>query len=166
MPKQAKLGIYAYNHNLKWMNNYALAIKALHECRDSPSLKHTEKFGPRMWAIIHKLISQYPIEPTKEEIVGCARLFNDVAESIPCKECRQHYLDMLANRKIVPHPIVDIAPRGNLIMNVLTWNMHNNVNKRLKKTLFKWHQYVETYKPLVSELDGKMKEFYSKYDLI
>ena len=166
MPRTAKLGIFEYNHALTWSNNYAISLKALRDCRDSSSLRFTEKFGPRMWNIMHMLMAQYPVKPSQSEIVQCATFFNELTESIPCKECQQHFRDMLGNKRIVPMPIIDLATNGNYTMNILTWNMHNNVNKRLKKPLFKWSQYVEKYKPIVKELKQTTIEYCQKRNLI
>jgi len=166
MPRTAKLGIFEYNHVLTWSNNYAISLKALRECRDSSSLRYTEKFGPRMWHIMHTLMAEYPVEPAQPVIVQCATFFNELTECIPCKECQKHFRDMLGNKRIVPMPIIDLAAKGNLVMNVLTWNMHNNVNKRLQKPLFKWTQYVEKYNPIVKELPDNYFKHFEKKNLV
>ena len=94
-------------------------------------------WGPRGWAWLHRLAIAYPDAPTAGEASGTfARIWAFVS-NLPCAECRVHATAHVAAR---PPPL-----GGSEELQQWAWEFHNAVNRRLKKRVVSYAEYMADY---------------------
>jgi hypothetical protein len=97
-------------------------------------------WGPIFWNAMHIVSLAYPAQPTEEDKAGTRAFFESLATVIPCPICRTHYKEMIA----ASPPAVN--SKGELI--VWVWEIHNEVNKMLKKPEMSMDDFLERMKNL------------------
>lgn len=121
------------------------------------------KFGPGWWDYVHRLAAK--------EIRNCPEdwdFFIKVLESYPkcfgCSECCNHFRNMLENKykKKIPHykKMKIEQTREGIGAYVMSVDMHNEVNNRLRKPIIRAEDLLELYLYTggVPEEDSKMKK--------
>ena len=104
--------------------------RELLECRVS-----TPKcWGPVQWLAIHQLLRGYPRNPMPSTQAALKAYLAALAHLIPCSICASHWADIA--------PTVDTSSRAA----ALKWSIdvHNEVNKRLKKPVLSYAEAVAT----------------------
>jgi hypothetical protein len=86
-------------------------------------------WGKHMWASIHFIATAYPDEPTEADKLTYHTFYTNLYKVLPCHTCRDHLKATLEN---------EIPLHANFLKNkeeLFKWtvNLHNVVNKRLKK---------------------------------
>lgn len=96
-----------------------------------------EQWGPPTWKSMHEISIGYSNYPTDQEKYDMQLYFEMVSRILPCKECRCHFRDILQK----------YPPNVNNSCTLQTWlfNVHNEVNKRLGKSVFSIDQYQNLY---------------------
>tara|TARA_B110000444_G_scaffold261027_1_gene310576 strand:- start:1185 stop:1628 length:444 start_codon:yes stop_codon:yes gene_type:complete len=111
--------------------------------------KNPNVWGPPLWDILHFLTFKYNSKEDKELYL---KLFSEyVLTLIPCPPCERHY-----ERRLVKIPI-DLRSREKLSRWLV--NLHNDVNKELKKPTMSYEKVVERYKKNESNRKRIMKSF-------
>lgn len=95
-------------------------------------------WGPITWAYLHLLTFLYPSKPTEKDKAQIKKNFQDVAESLPCENCKSHFSEELKN----------IDKHNNSMNQLSQWlvEVHNSVNKRLNKPLKNYKDVAKLYK--------------------
>ena len=88
------------------------------------------KWGPSLWFVMHTMSFFYPVYPTVSDISNYKAFYQNLAHTIPCQVCREHYSSLLQQYPIDDH----LHERRTLIEWV--WMIHNKVNERLGKDQF------------------------------
>ena len=96
-------------------------------------------WGPCLWQFIHIMTFNYPVKPTKEDKKNYLQFLQLLAKTLPCKWCRKNYSKNI-NEQDTKLDMNTMENRETLSR----WacNMHNKVNKILKKNTCK--KYDET----------------------
>ncbi len=100
-------------------------------------------WGPIFWNAMHIVSLAYPATPTEEDKAGTRAFFESLTTVIPCPICRTHYKE-----KITASPPA-VNSKGELI--VWVWEIHNEVNKMLKKPEMSMDDFLERMKYLKNE---------------
>ncbi len=100
-------------------------------------------WGPIFWNAMHIVSLAYPATPTEEDKAGTRAFFESLTTVIPCPICRTHYKE-----KIAASPPA-LESKGELI--VWVWEIHNEVNKMLKKPEMSMEAFLERMKHLSKE---------------
>ena len=99
-------------------------------------------WGKYQWTSIHFSALGYPNNPSLETKNKFKRYFNDILpEILPCEGCRKHLRDTLKNE--LPITDKDLQNKDNLFK--WTVDLHNIVNKRLKKPILSLEQASMIY---------------------
>ena len=119
------------------------------KARVIPNYPTNVEWGPAYWGILHGLAERAGSFTTTprlqvEERRKWGRLFNTLANAIPCYECRDHYRLMLRSINIL---VLNTMPYSELktFLKTTLWNMHNTVNVRLEKPEFPFESLETTY---------------------
>ena len=118
-------------------------------------VKNPKIWGPDLWHILHFLTFVYNSkedrEIYRELFLRCVPIF------IPCPPCRRHYLNRLIR---IP---INLNSRQNLSRWLI--NLHNDVNKSLKKEYFSYEKALKIYRPNKTNKE-KVKKSFVRYSNI
>ncbi|KAJ1883577.1 hypothetical protein H4R99_000463 [Coemansia sp. RSA 1722] len=95
------------------------------------------QLGRRTWYLMHVMASRYPVDPTKDEKQAVKSFLFLLSRLYPCGDCAHHFQQHLKKHP----PVVD--SRNDLEQYLC--NMHNVVNKSLKKPMFNCTEVHEAY---------------------
>ena len=97
-------------------------------------------WGPSFWFVLHTVSLNYPEQPTYVEKRTHHDFYRFVQHILPCEACRRHYKELFATYPIEPF----LTSKQSLV----TWvvMIHNQVNKRLGKSLITTHEVLANYK--------------------
>ncbi len=100
----------------------------------------TDIWGPPFWETLHFVSFSYPLQPTADDIRSYFAYYNSVSNVLPCPLCREH---MKAHIK--KHPIEYALANGR--PGLVRWviDIHNEVNKSLKKDEMTYDEVIELY---------------------
>jgi|SRR3989344_649447 len=90
----------------------------------------TTIWGPIYWKFIHYISVIYPREPNPWWKHLVSYILNNLAILLPCENCAKHY-----NAHLLKHPITNDILNSRYKLSIWGINMHNLVNKYLKKTI-------------------------------
>ena len=97
----------------------------------------TEHWGPSAWNFLHSITFSYPDSPSLEEQRNIEKLFDSLSFTLPCSECREHYIS-----EIIKNPI---DARSKTSLSIWLVDLHNRINVRLGKPLFLYSEAVSKY---------------------
>jgi hypothetical protein len=98
---------------------------------------HENHWGPWGWKFLHYITFQFPEHPSLKEQESAEVFFIHLKDLLPCEKCRKHY-----SREILMHPP---ATRSRTALSSWLVDLHNRINKRLKKPLFSYEQAEKEY---------------------
>jgi hypothetical protein len=100
---------------------------------------HSTIWGWMGWQFMHIISYSFPNNPTNEDKTNYIMFYRSIGEIIPCKVCRQHYLQRIRHANF----------NTNFISrDVLTkWlvHLHNNVNIGIRKSHFTYKDATTLY---------------------
>jgi len=99
-------------------------------------------WGPGAWNLLHIMSVNYPIKANRVREMKCQDFMGSMAYMLPCGDCGRHFLDYVTTHRTE----VKTACKSRLGLIALMTNMHNNVNKHLKKPRWKPEQSLAKYK--------------------
>lgn len=104
-----------------------------------PSLQNIAPhvWGPHGWKFMHAVALAYPENPSVEEKKAAAQFFTSLEYLLPCESCKQNYRKELQAFPLAP------ALESKQKLNEWLTELHNSVNKRLKKTVMSAEQVLE-----------------------
>ena len=102
-------------------------------------------WGPHLWFYMHTLSFNYPEKPNAENIENHLAFFENLKFTLPCENCRKHYIKFYENNKIDD----SLVSRQKLIEWVL--DLHNDVNRRNNKPQWSLDKLKKYYKEKYSE---------------
>ena len=85
-------------------------------------------WGPPLWHSLHVISFNYPIKPTKEIKKNYLEFFTNLQNVLPCKYCRDNYVDNLKNC-----PINSKVLKNRDSLSRWLYNFHETVNTKLNK---------------------------------
>lgn len=103
-----------------------------------------ELWGPFFWHTIHIVALGYPKDPTYSDKKAAKEFFESLQHLIPCSICRNHYTKHIQSTPITP----SLDTREHLIQ--WTIDIHNEVNKMLKKPTWTKSEVISYYKRIGS----------------
>ena len=103
-------------------------------------------WGPIYWNYLHMTTFQYPENPTLEDKRNYVRLIEIFIHTIPCNICKNDISDTIKISDL--QRVLD--SKSELIKYM--WNIHNIVNKKLKKNQLSLKKCILSYKNI---LEGK-----------
>jgi FAD-linked sulfhydryl oxidase len=114
----------------------------------------SKELGPGVWGLLHSTAS----DPSKFQELRS--LVNIIASSFPCKDCREHFQELLKQMPL--HPSIQYglekeSPLG------WTWTAHNAVNVRIGKPVYPWEDCKRTWSPGGPECDSCSRTPNSSY---
>lgn len=110
-------------------------------------------WGPCVWKTIHSLtvkIKDSHFNDKKKELID---LIFKICSNLPCPMCSEHCRGLLKKYKIL-----HVKTKEELI-NIM-FKIHNDVNIRLKKPLFKYEEVIPLYKSY--NLKEILNDYYNK----
>lgn len=108
-----------------------------------------EIWGPSLWYKIHTLALSYPFKPTNDDIKKYYNIYTNLWTIIPCEKCSVNYKRHLQELPIKPF----LSSKYKLFE--WTVNMHNLVNKELKKPIMPLQDALIMYKfPITINLNN------------
>ncbi len=130
-----------------------------------PAYPENKEWGPFVWMILHGLAERagqvvfdlYKNDERRAWIVFIPAIGN----MLPCDQCRGHFKEWLTNNPIhsistMPYP--EIKP----FLRNWFWALHENVNARLGKPSFPFHQLTATYGSVNINYQFKLVELIEK----
>jgi len=123
-----------------WLHYYfSIFGKMCYDC-DSTNKKKFQKTFNNIWTTIHTMTFQLKddISENQELSILVYGFFNVDIKKIPCMNCRNHYIQYLAQ-----HPISYV--KNNLDLQKWAFDFHNAVNKRLGKSIFSFSNTKNLY---------------------
>lgn len=94
-------------------------------------------WGPHGWAFMEAIVFHYPDNPTPEEKQAALNFFDSLMLLLPCEKCRKHYIE---NRKVLK---INVSSKDKLSRWLV--DFHNEVNKMLGKTEWKYEDVSKKY---------------------
>lgn len=113
-----------------------------------PNYPDTVEWGPVFWPVLHALAERAGAlrDPftQEDERMEWPRFLRAVADVLPCPNCREHYLEWIADNPFTP---LRALPYGQIRDWIRRWlfDCHNAVNTRNSKPLFYFDQLTPTY---------------------
>jgi hypothetical protein len=98
----------------------------------------SNQWGPITWNYLHLVTFMYPVKPTDKDKAQVKKLFQAVAESLPCETCRKHFTEHVSQMDKHTNSMSDLSQ----------WlvEVHNSVNKRLNKPVKAYKDVAKLYK--------------------
>ena len=102
------------------------------------------EWGPIFWNLLHILagrsggVGMLGIRP--DERRAWRNIIAGLPKTLPCEDCRKHFDAYLAKN---PFNIPDNYSEMNLYIKTWIYNVHEDVNKRLKKPSFKFEHLIQ-----------------------
>jgi hypothetical protein len=87
-------------------------------------------WGPSAWHFLHTMTFNYPERPTIEEQNSAEQFFLNLSKLLPCAACREHY-----EKEITKSPPLTSSK---VLLSSWLVDIHNRINKRLKKPIFSY----------------------------
>jgi hypothetical protein len=84
-----------------------------------------EEIGPKTWKYMHDFTDDYPDKPNEFDKTQAIALFEEIANTFPCRECRFHFKEEM----LLEPPRVESRCQ----LNAWLCRAHNKVNVRLNK---------------------------------
>jgi hypothetical protein len=101
-------------------------------------------WGPKRWRKGHLLAIRYAAVPTECERAQAFMDFWTLIHNLPCSECRKH-----ATQYARRYPPDFSSSRG---YQLWFWRFHNAVNRRLKKKIVSWDEYLSLFQADLAEV--------------
>lgn len=97
-----------------------------------------DKWGVHGWKFIHHIALGYPNNPSENEKNNYKSFFILLGNVLPCNICSEHYYENLLR-----HPLTDDVFSSKI--NLINWtiDMHNEVNKKNGKKIYKYDEALE-----------------------
>jgi FAD-linked sulfhydryl oxidase len=89
---------------------------------------HRAELGNAAWKVLHTTFARFPEKPTKDESDALRQYIHLFQRLYPCGDCAEHFGQILKQ----------FPPQVSSRNAAAAWgcHVHNEVNKRLKKSLF------------------------------
>lgn len=112
-------------------------------------------WGPSAWEFLHSTTFAYPDEPSQTDKLRYKDFFEQLCYVLPCKDCCLHYQQELVNTKL------DQALDSRDTLSRWMVEVHNNVNKRLGKTIVPYETVRKKYISYTGSMGRVSYEWYS-----
>ena len=98
-------------------------------------------WGPKGWGFIHAASFGYPDDPTEADRQSAYHFVRGIAGMLPCTICRQHFAELCAAIDGPAHPVF----RSRDALARFFVDCHNDVNRRLDKTEYRFEAIAARY---------------------
>ena len=88
----------------------------------------TSVWGPSLWHFLHTMSFNYLVKPTNQDKTNYKRFIMSLKSVLPCKYCRINF-----RKNLQQLPLTDKALQNRSCFSKWMFNMHELVNKMLKK---------------------------------
>lgn len=113
-------------------------------------------WGKYLWTSIHYISLGYPENPTQEEQNDYKEYFENLFKILPCYRCSENYKDHLL--KI---PMTSQVLQNTKSLFKWTVELHNLVNKSLKKRLLSYEEAYQLYTSVHEKNNHIMNDCFS-----
>ena len=96
-------------------------------------------WGFEAWSFLHNITFNYPLNPNLQEKNNYYQFFKYIGNVLPCSDCQTHYNNIFKYINIK----LFLVDRYSLIW--WLYVIHNLINKKLKKQLYKFENLIERY---------------------
>lgn len=100
----------------------------------------TDKWGPIYWNYLHLVSFYYPNNPTHMDKDLYFNLINYFIKTLPCTKCQSDIKKLITTQDLKKH----LENKQSLKMYL--FNIHNKVNKNLKKKVIGFNTFESLYK--------------------
>ena len=104
-------------------------------------LMQAASWGPKGWDFIHAASFGYPDDPTAEDQQSAYHFVRGIAGMLPCARCRHHFAELCAAIDGPAHPVF----RSRDALARFLVDCHNDVNRRLDKTEYRFEAIAARY---------------------
>lgn len=94
-------------------------------------------WGPATWAMLHCLVLK--IKDDANNIEQLKKIINSICDNLPCPYCAAHAKSVIQKSNF--SKFTDI-----LSLRLFVFQLHNNVNEKLKKPKMEYSEHLEKYK--------------------
>ena len=88
----------------------------------------THTWGPLMWAFLHIMSFNFPVEPTGQQKLDYYNFLYALSNVLPCCHCRDNMINNMKKANLSCDSFKDRASFSKFI-----FNLHNEVNNTLQK---------------------------------
>lgn len=88
----------------------------------------TYVWGPPLWHSLHTISFNYPVKPTNEDKENYYTYFKSLQHVLPCRYCRENYIDNLKKLKFSKKTFKDRHT-----LSIFVYELHEMVNTNLGK---------------------------------
>jgi hypothetical protein len=120
-------------------------------------------WGPKLWLFIHTIALNFPDKPSFEDVKNYEMFFENLKYIIPCEACRLHYTQRLS-----ANPVSKYLTDANTLF-IYTIDLHNEVNKSLKKKIYSYEEVAKMYRNYYNKpysLKNVKNKIFNKRNLI
>ena len=117
-------------------------------------------WGPKLWFVIHTMALNYPDNPTYDDKRNYENFFNSLQFVIPCDKCRIHYTE-----RINKNPVINHLENSDSLFRY-TIEIHNDVNKSLRKRTYIYDEVIKIYKKHYNQTETSGYKFFNKTNII
>lgn len=104
-------------------------------------MANPKEFGPHVWYIVHTLSACWPDEPTYAEKEQMKLFLKGFPVMLPCSTCKNSTQEwMMQNTSSL-----DNVVKNKTSLFTYFYNMHNFVNQKLNKRLYRYEEAVKKY---------------------
>ena len=96
-------------------------------------------WGSEAWSFLHNITFNYPLKPNSNDKKNYYIFFKSIDNILPCSECKKHYSILFEYIDIK----IFLVDRYSLIWWLFI--IHNLINKRLNKQLYKFEKLIDKY---------------------
>ena len=107
------------------------------------TLENNKVWGPSAWNFLHTTTFSYPDVPSVEEQSGMEKLFDSLKYTLPCLECKNHFINEIARNP------PDIRSKTTLTRWLV--DLHNRINTRLGKPIFSYNDALKKYSNICTQ---------------
>tara|TARA_B110000208_G_scaffold189005_1_gene249743 strand:- start:1092 stop:1514 length:423 start_codon:yes stop_codon:yes gene_type:complete len=100
----------------------------------------TDKWGPTYWNYLHFVSIHYPNNPTQSDKELHFNLIDYFIKTLPCTKCQNDIKKLINPHELKKHL------ENKQSLKIYIFNLHNKVNKKLKKKTISFSSFESLYK--------------------
>ena len=99
-------------------------------------------WGPAAWSFLHTAAYNFPDVPSADHQAACLKFMEGLPYMLPCGDCGRHLKDYLQAKS----DTVKLACKSGVALNALMVNIHNDVNRKMRKPVWTVEQSNLAYR--------------------
>lgn len=111
----------------------------------------SDVWGPSAWRLMHTIAQHYPESADTSTQDAMRTFLSSLQDLLPCTECKQHLRSYLQ-----ANPMTDAVQTRSGVQGYLV-DLHNDVNRRLNKPVWRVERAVSHYRAAYTEHHQKLQ---------